>query len=130
MIAPFLDIDRDGRPEKKLQSRGRTRPKIPVPLGFGRVLLIGAVIDVGTGTSSSDFTQFNTYSTAPPIGPDAVGQRTNETINFSFREGGLGPARGQLSGFHSNWVLAGHTCARSHIPWAHSAQMEPDGLDT
>ena len=61
-------------------------PKIPVLLAGGNVVLIGAIIDIGTGTATSSFTQFNTYSTAPPIGPDAAGQRTNETITFSFRE--------------------------------------------
>jgi opacity protein-like surface antigen len=61
-------------------------PKIPVPLGGGMALLIGAVIDVGTGTATANYTQFNTYTTSPPVGPDAAGQRTNETINFTFRE--------------------------------------------
>jgi opacity protein-like surface antigen len=101
-------------------------PKIPVPLGFGRVLLIGAVIDVGTGTSSSDFTQFNTYSTAPPIGPDAAGQRTNETINFSFREGVNSSIRAKVGvPIFNYWAMvyftAGAAVAKTEASYSYSA---------
>lgn len=103
-----------------------TRRKIPVPLGFGRVLLIGAVIDVGTGTSSSDFTQFNTYSTAPPIGPDAAGQRTNETINFSFREGVNSSIRAKVGvPIFNYWAMvyftAGAAVAKTEASYSYSA---------
>src|SRR4249920_2005675 len=44
MIAPFLDIDRDGRPEKNLQSRGRAvgiPDKAEVALEYPDKLYIG-----------------------------------------------------------------------------------------
>jgi hypothetical protein len=96
-------------------------PKLP--LG---IVLVGAVIDVGTGTSTSNFTQFNTYSTAPPIGPDAAGQRTNETINFSFREGVNSSLRAKVGVPILNyWALvyftAGVAVAKTEASYSYTA---------
>jgi opacity protein-like surface antigen len=65
-------------------------PKYPVQTGnrFVPAILIGGVVDLGTGTKGTDITQYNTYPTAfgTGIGPDAPGQLTNETIHVSFSE--------------------------------------------
>jgi opacity protein-like surface antigen len=101
-------------------------PKFAVPLGGGRVILIGAVIDVGTGSSTYDYTQSNTYSTAPPIGLDPVGQRTNETINFSFREGVNGSVRAKVGlPIFDYWAMlyltAGVAAAKTEASYSYSA---------
>ncbi len=109
-------------------------PKFPVPLGipmlFGgprtSVLLIGGVVDVGTGTRSSDSTQFNSYSTSSGIGPDAAGTMTNETIHVSFREKVSAGFRAKIGlPVYNYWAMpyitAGVAVARTEADYSYNA---------
>jgi opacity protein-like surface antigen len=95
-------------------------PKIPIArIPMMGTVLVGAVIDIFTGTPATTFTQNNSYV-------PALGSMTNETITGTFREGANGSLRAKVGvPIYNNWVLvyftAGAALAKTEASYTYTA---------